>query len=146
MKDNKMGDTWHVFNKYIVHIFTEQKCSKLPTQTFKKGDGIGRSWDGCPVTLQSHYVPVLPSYRNQSIDFHCKSVDWFLYGDHTSTYWVKLPQIWVICIIISLSCHEQVSLSGLRFERYFSHHWVICIEKGGTNNFVRVTTILGNLY
>ena len=24
--------------------------------------------------------------------------------------------------IISLSCHEQVSLSGLRFERYFSHH------------------------
>ena len=26
------------------------------------------------------------------------------------------------CIIISLSCHEQVCLSGLRFERYFSHH------------------------
>ena len=25
-------------------------------------------------------------------------------------------------IIISLSCHEQVCLSGLRFERYFSHH------------------------
>ena len=24
--------------------------------------------------------------------------------------------------IISLSCHEQVCLSGLRFERYFSHH------------------------
>ena len=23
---------------------------------------------------------------------------------------------------ISLSCHEQVYLSGLRFERYFSHH------------------------
>ena len=23
---------------------------------------------------------------------------------------------------ISLSCHEQVCLSGLRFERYFSHH------------------------
>ena len=25
--------------------------------------------------------------------------------------------------IISLSRHEQVCLSGLRFERYFSHHW-----------------------
>ena len=25
-------------------------------------------------------------------------------------------------IIISLSYHEQVCLSGLRFERYFSHH------------------------
>ena len=24
--------------------------------------------------------------------------------------------------IISLSCHKQVCLSGLRFERYFSHH------------------------
>ena len=24
---------------------------------------------------------------------------------------------------ISLSCHEQVCLSGLCFERYFSHHW-----------------------
>ena len=24
---------------------------------------------------------------------------------------------------ISLSCHEQVCLIGLRFERYFSHHW-----------------------
>ena len=24
--------------------------------------------------------------------------------------------------IISLSCHEQVCLNGLRFERYFSHH------------------------
>ena len=24
--------------------------------------------------------------------------------------------------IISLSCHEQVCLSGLRFERFFSHH------------------------
>ena len=23
---------------------------------------------------------------------------------------------------VSLSCHEQVCLSGLRFERYFSHH------------------------
>ena len=23
---------------------------------------------------------------------------------------------------ISLSCHEQVCLSGLRFKRYFSHH------------------------
>ena len=25
-------------------------------------------------------------------------------------------------IMLSLSCHEQVYLNGLRFERYFSHH------------------------
>ena len=34
--------------------------------------------------------------------------------------------------IISLSCHEQVCLSGLCFERYFSHHraYYCIINKG----------------
>ena len=27
----------------------------------------------------THQVPMLPSYRNQSIDFQSKSIDWFLY-------------------------------------------------------------------
>ena len=27
-------------------------------------------------------MPVLPSYRNQSIDLHNKSIDWFLYEDN----------------------------------------------------------------
>ena len=34
-------------------------------------------------------VLVLPSYRNQSIDLHSKSIDWFLYEDNTFTSWVK---------------------------------------------------------
>ena len=28
--------------------------------------------------LLTHEMPVLPSYRNQSIDLLCKSIDWFL--------------------------------------------------------------------
>ena len=32
----------------------------------------------------THQVPVLPSYRNQSIDLLCKSMDWFLYKGNTS--------------------------------------------------------------
>ena len=32
--------------------------------------------------------------------------------------------------IISLSCHEQVCLSGLRFERYFSHHRKLNVNRG----------------
>ena len=32
-----------------------------------------------------HLVPVLPSYRNQSIDLLSKSIDWFLYEGNTST-------------------------------------------------------------
>ena len=29
------------------------------------------------------------SYRNQSIDLHSKSIDWFLYESNTSTKWVN---------------------------------------------------------
>ena len=32
----------------------------------------------------THQVPVLPSYRNQSIDLLGKSMDWFLYKGNTS--------------------------------------------------------------
>ena len=38
----------------------------------------------------THYVPVLPSYRSQSIDLLCKSIDWFLYEGNTGTYWVNI--------------------------------------------------------
>ena len=34
-------------------------------------------------------MPVLPSYRNQSIDLLCKSIDWFLYEGNTGIQWVK---------------------------------------------------------
>ena len=30
-------------------------------------------------------MPVLPSYRNQSIDLQSKSIDWFLYKGNTGT-------------------------------------------------------------
>ena len=29
---------------------------------------------------------MLPSYKNQSIDVHSKSINWFLYEGNTSTY------------------------------------------------------------
>ena len=34
-------------------------------------------------------MPVLPSYRPQSIDLHSKSTDWFLYEGNTGILWVK---------------------------------------------------------
>ena len=34
-------------------------------------------------------MQVLPSYKNQSIDFHSKSTDWFLYEGNTGIEWVK---------------------------------------------------------
>ena len=33
--------------------------------------------------ILTHYMPVLPSYRNQSIDLLWKSTDWFLYEGNT---------------------------------------------------------------
>ena len=33
----------------------------------------------------THQVPVLPSYRNQSIDVPSKLIDWFLYEGNTGT-------------------------------------------------------------
>ena len=34
-------------------------------------------------------MPVLLSYRNQSIDLQSKSIDWFLYEGKTGISWVK---------------------------------------------------------
>ena len=36
---------------------------------------------------------MLPSYRNQSIDLHSKSVDWFPYEGNTGTYWVNITNV-----------------------------------------------------
>ena len=36
-------------------------------------------------TFLNHLVLVLLSYRNQSIDLLCKSVDWFLYEGNSDT-------------------------------------------------------------
>ena len=40
-------------------------------------------------------MPVLPSYRNQSIDLLCKPIDWFLYEGSTGIvlkYLAKLSE------------------------------------------------------
>ena len=34
-------------------------------------------------------MPVLASYRNQSIDLQSKSIDWFLYEGNTEISWVN---------------------------------------------------------
>ena len=51
----------------------------------------------------THYVPLLPSYRNQSIDLLCKSIDWFLYEGNTGTKWLK----------------QMFCLNNIRLVRYY---------------------------
>ena len=38
---------------------------------------------------QFPYVPVLPLYKNWSIDFQSKLISWFLYNGNTGLKWVK---------------------------------------------------------
>ena len=38
----------------------------------------------------TYQMPVLPSYRNQSIELHNKSIDWFLYKSNTDIWWVNI--------------------------------------------------------
>ena len=37
----------------------------------------------------THYMPVLPSYRNQLDNLHRKSTDWGLYEGNTGKLWVQ---------------------------------------------------------
>ena len=41
---------------------------------------------GIPV---NHIWSMLHSYRNQSIDLQCKSIEWFLFENNTGVIWVK---------------------------------------------------------
>ena len=51
-------------------------------------------------------MPVLPSYRNQLIDFHSKPIDWFLYENNTGTQWVKFDQWSVNYILFSCGAYN----------------------------------------
>ena len=48
-------------------------------QFFSQGE---KSYWFSPLSL-THEIPVLLSYRNQSIDLRSKSIDWFLYEGNT---------------------------------------------------------------
>ena len=55
-------------------------------------------------------MPVLPSYRNPSIDVQSKSTDWFRYEGNTGFYWVNLE-----CSVYQL----QMYISGFGIFSFF---------------------------
>ena len=71
-------------------------------------------------------MPVLPSYRNQSIGLHSKSIGWFLYEGNTGTLWVKCASIVFepIHLVIFLLTDLTFSETTFRFSVYLS---VICL-------------------
>ena len=59
-------------------------------------------------------MPVLPSYRNKSINLHRKSVDWFLYEGNTGTQWVKLIECLLVSFLISCTFYLSSVLNVIR--------------------------------
>ena len=62
-------------------------------------------------------MPLLPSYRNQSIDLHSKSIDWFLYegntGLNSNFSFLFMVMIDLVSVVFSVSdkCDKLMNLS-----------------------------------
>ena len=73
-------------------------------------------------------MPLFPSYRNQSIDLHNKSIGWFLYEGNTGTKWVNLVRrIKMKCVSFK---RVRISLSPKLRTKHFLQcfrHIVQCI-------------------
>ena len=48
-----------------------------------------KHFDFLILSVLTHLVPVLLSYKDQSIDLHSKSIDWFLYDGNSGTEWIN---------------------------------------------------------
>ena len=61
-------------------------------------------------------MPVLPSYRNQSIDLS-KSIDWFLYAGNTGIWWVNHTPLWYFELWVR-SAHSWYKMSCRRLAKF----------------------------
>ena len=86
------------------------------------------------ILFLTHWMPVLPSYRNKSINLHRKSVDWFLYEGNTGTQWVKLIECLLVSFLISCTFYLSSVLNVIRMSMptvFFLgelHSWIIFLQ------------------
>ena len=57
-------------------------------------------------------MPVLTSYRNQSIDLLCKSIDWFLYEGNTGTEANQLTGSYMRATLVLNGLSENITLKN----------------------------------
>ena len=85
-------------------------------------------------------MPVLPSYRNQSIDLLCKSIDLFLYDGNTGIKWAKLKQnLEMILYTWVKQNSEKILTSAFLSSKYFLMVWTETMKS-------TFTSILTNLW
>ena len=80
-------------------------------------------------------MPVLPSYRSQSIDLMCKSNDWLLYEGNTVIQWYK-----VVPIISVLSIAFEKVLDFVFFQKINSDCFYFFTIGFRTSLYYRVQT------
>ena len=88
-------------------------------------------------------MTVLPPYRNQSIDLHSKSIDWFLHEGNIGTQWVRH----VINVGRHVDFHKgrfQYLLTGHSFSRLLRTHTVAQPEPSQTSKMVNFATIIND--
>ena len=86
----------NIFWKVCLYLFScetrfqssSNYCNKKLMTLLRKTFLFSILWE-IRVESLTNYVPVLPSYRNQGIDLHRKSIDWFLYEGNTGTNGLK---------------------------------------------------------
>ena len=77
------------------------------------------------IPVLTRWMPVLSSYRNQSIDLLCKSSDRFLYESSTSIYWVK----WRFPVYLKITTCLLPSL--FYFIAYHNYHYYSIVTHSG---------------
>ena len=133
----RRNETKSVWNLIWHHDFFLIKLTKFDLTTgkvirqYEIRLAVTKTWFLASIPLHKLYeksqltyeVPVLPSYRNQSIDMHSKSIDWFQYEGDTGNYWVNVILIFVLT---NGFLKEQLTTRILKHSmlRFVSFRWL----------------------
>ena len=79
------GSKWNVYEAFIDCVFRE---SVLPLQ---QGTLVASNYKNMSKFINQRNI--CQSYRNQSVDLKCKSIEWFLCNRNIGCYWNSFLQI-----------------------------------------------------
>ena len=128
---------WIISNTFYMFTILTKKCVRISTDLFCM-------YDKCYTHFGIFYYCIF--------DLNCNLVMLVL------NLYLQLHEIFFIIVLvsfifvwynyytISLSCHEQVCFSGLRFERFFSHHRGRSISRNVAHLNVLVQDMINLLY
>ena len=66
---------------------------------------------------------MLPSYRNQSIDLLCKSIDLFLYEDNTGSEWINQIFLNIMNSFLNIMKSALIYLSSKFLSKFLQYYF-----------------------